>query len=508
MLSVRYCKVVAKASSKLWPTGPRTVFFDDVASRTTLSKAVSAGRIQRLGPKIFSADTTSSPEEIVAANWSTITGLLVPGATIVDRSAATAGDIRDGTLFLAADTTKTRLRLPGLDIRIRKGSPLPDDPTWTHGLFIASPARTLIDNLEVSRSRAGNVSRTLTRSELENWLAGKAIAWGPERTDRLRVSARDLAIKTERPQHVETIDAMFEQLTGLEPPRRDAGQLFVALTQGHAWDERRQHLFAKAAQALSTLTPPSVPDWLEEADPPGELPFYESYFSNYIEGTEFTIEEARTIVERQEPPADRPADGHDILGTYRCVVDPVGRATTSTDPDELIKHLRARHLEIMRGRPDKRPGEWKTKNNQVSTYQFVEPELIEGTLRKGLEQIEQLPAGFARALYIMLIISEVHPFVDGNGRVARVMMNAELSAIQAARIVIPSVYRNEYISGLRRVSTNDDLGAFIPIMTYAWRWTSSMPWADPTATEGQLAATNALLDSTDAQTSGKRLELP
>ena len=171
-------------------------------------------------------------------------------------------------------------------------------------------------------------------------------------------------------------------------------------------------------------------------------------------------------------------------------------------------HLKARHHEIMRGRPDKRPGEWKTKNNQVGTYQFVEPELVEGTLRKGLEQIKQLPAGFARALFVMLVISEIHPFVDGNGRVARVMMNAELSAIRAARIVIPSVYRNEYIAGLRRVSTNGDFGAFIPIMTYAWRWTSAMPWADSAATEGQLAATNALLDSTDAQTSGKRLELP
>ena len=499
---------MAETSSHRWPTGPRTVFFDDVASRTTLSKAVTAGRIRRLGPKIFSADTTSPPEEIVAANWSSITGHLLPGATIVDRSAATSGDISDGTLFVTADTTKTRLTLPGLEIRIRKGSPYTGDPNWTHGLFIASPARTLLDNLEISRSRAGNVSRTLTRSELENWLAGKAIAWGPERTDRLRVHARDLAIKVGQPHHVETIDALFEQLAGLEPPRRDAGQLLAALTQGHAWDERRQNLFAKAAQALSTLTPPSVPDWLGEADPFGELPFYESYFSNYIEGTEFTIEEARTIVERQEPPADRPADGHDILGTYRCVVDPIDRAATSTDPDELIKHLKARHLEIMRGRPEKRPGDWKTKNNQVGIYQFVEPELIEGTLRKGLEQTEQVPAGFARALYVMLVISEVHPFVDGNGRVARVMMNAELSAVQAARIVIPSVYRNEYIAGLRRISTNDDLGAFVPIMTYAWRWTSAMPWADSTATEGQLNATNALLDSTDAQTSGKRLELP
>ena len=35
-----------------------------------------------------------------------------------------------------------------------------------------------------------------------------------------------------------------------------------------------------------------------------------------------------------------------------------------------------------------------------------------------------------------------------------------------------------------------------------------MPWTDRAATEGQLDATNALLDSTDAQNSNLRLTLP
>ena len=31
----------------------------------------------------------------------------------------------------------------------------------------------------------------------------------------------------------------------------------------------------------------------------------------------------------------------------------------------------------------------------------------------------------ARAIYMMFLVSEVHPFDDGNGRMARIMMNAE-----------------------------------------------------------------------------------
>jgi fido (protein-threonine AMPylation protein) len=103
----------------------------------------------------------------------------------------------------------------------------------------------------------------------------------------------------------------------------------------------------------------------------------------------------------------------------------------------------------------------------------------------------------------------VHPFTDGNGRVARLMMNAELSAIGACRIVIPTVLRNEYVAGLRRASTADgDISVLAEVLKYAWSWTAAMPWTDRAATDGQLAATNALLDSVDANERRLHLELP
>lgn len=44
---------------------------------------------------------------------------------------------------------------------------------------------------------------------------------------------------------------------------------------------------------------------------------------------------------------------------------------------------------------------------------------------------------FARAVFMMFMVSEVHPLDDGNGRVACVMMNAELSANGEQRVIIP-----------------------------------------------------------------------
>ena len=374
---------------------------------------------------------------------------------------------------------------------------------------MSSPARTLLDNLAESRSRSGKAGRTLNLAELEDWLARKSLAWGAERLERLRLDAIALAEALGVTRHLDAVGRLFDQVSGRLPPRPQAGPLLVALTQGRAWDERRVVMFDRAARATTRLDPSLVPEWLPPPETLGELPFYESYFSNYIEGTEFTIDEARRIVDTQQPPAARPADGHDILGTYRCVSDPIGRSTTSDDPDELVGYLIDRHRTILAGRHDQKPGCWKTEANRVGAYDFVAPEQVEGTLRKGFALLSHIPAGVGRALFMMFVVLEVHPFGDGNGRVARVMMNAELSAAGASRIVIPSVYRDEYVSGLRRASLNDgDLGGLVRVMAHAWRWTAGMPWADRAAIEGQLEATHALHDPVIARETGLSLELP
>ena len=477
-----------------------------------LARAVQEGRIRKLAPKVYSADLVSLPSEIIVENRWRVLARVLPGAVIADRSAAEDGRVVSGRLFVVSELPRKSIRLPGLEIRVRPGNPIEapvPDLLWVEGLRMSSPARTLLDNLAESRSRDGRAGRTLSLPELEDWLARKSLAWGAERLERLRLDTVGLAEALGATGHLDAVGRLFDQVSGCLPLRPQAGPLLVALAQGRAWDERRVVMFDRAAVDATQLPPSLVPDWLPPPETPGELPFYESYFSNYIEGTEFTIDEARRIVDTQQPPAARPADGHDILGTYQCVSDPIGRRATTDDPDELVGHLIDRHRTILAGRPDQEPGCWKTEANRVGAYDFVAPELVEGTLRKALALLRDIPSGIGRALYLMFVVSEVHPFRDGNGRVARVMMNAELSAADASRIVIPSVYRDEYMGGLRRASLNDgDLDGLVRVMAHAWRWTAAMPWSDRAAVEGQLEATNALHDPITARETGVGLQLP
>ena len=116
--------------------------------------------------------------------------------------------------------------------------------------------------------------------------------------------------------------------------------------------------------------------------------------------------------------------------------------------------------------------------------------------------------GLGTIAYALFLVSEVHPYDDGNGRVARAAMCAELSAAGQARVVVPIVFRNEYLAGLRNLSRDGRLDLYVRTLAYAWRWTAGMPWQDRAAVDGYLARTSALVDSTDAERSGVRLELP
>ncbi len=76
--------------------------------------------------------------------------------------------------------------------------------------------------------------------------------------------------------------------------------------------------------------------------------------------------------------------------------------------------------------------------------------LVKGTLIKGFESYAVLPNPFSRAAYIMFLISEIHPFLNGNGRIARIIMNAEMVIANQSKIIIPNVYGEDYILSLRK----------------------------------------------------------
>jgi fido (protein-threonine AMPylation protein) len=162
----------------------------------------------------------------------------------------------------------------------------------------------------------------------------------------------------------------------------------------------------------------------------------------------------------------------------------------------------------MARRPDKRPGRYKERANRAGTTDFVAPELVEGSLRRGFEAAAQLSSPFARAVFMMFLVAEVHPFADGNGRVARMMMSSELVAGGEVRIIVPTVYRANYLSALKGATHTRHYGALHAMLSFARRYTAQVDFSSREAAEADLARTNALRDATEAERSGTRLLLP
>ncbi len=223
------------------------------------------------------------------------------------------------------------------------------------------------------------------------------------------------------------------------------GRLLAARAAGHEYDPDQVTRFDELARFLAAV-PQDLELPAELPALPGEretsLPFFEAYFSNFIEGTEFSVDEAEAVVVSGDIPANRPEDAHDVLGTFEAVADPELRSAVPATAGELFALLERRHRLVMSGRPDQRPGQCKEKPNQAGSYVFVAPPLVEGTLVEGFRRLVELSPGFPRAAFGLFLISEVHPYDDGNGRVARAAMCAELTAVGQSRIVVPIVVRN------------------------------------------------------------------
>lgn len=486
---------------------PALVFASEV-DRRTLSRARAQDRLVRIASGIYSGDIGSPAESLTRRYLWPIVAHEMPGAVIVDRSARDGGLGRNGVLYVVADRSRP-LVLPGVTVSPRRGAPaLRGDMPLPDGIYVAGEARSLLENLTPSRRTAAGRRRTLTRIEVEEWIDSLLARRGVEAVNRLRDQARQLAPSLEREREFAALDAILGTALSTRNASRMASPALRSRVQGAPYDHARLDAFARLATSLSEMAPDVLPLLPEDQNRRALLPFYEAYFSNYIEGTEFTLDEAADMVFGEAFPQQRPLDAHDVLGTFRITSDADEMRRTPKTGSDLIEILKERHAVLLGARTDTLPGNFKKQPNQAGATAFVAPDLVEGTLLHGFDQAASLTSPFARAVFLMFLVSEVHPFVDGNGRIARIMMNAELARANEVRIIIPTVYRLNYLAALKAATHTGNDGALIATLAFARRWTGRINFSDRPTAEADLARTHAMRDAQEAENSGVRLVLP
>ena len=196
------------------------------------------------------------------------------------------------------------MSLPGLRIRQLKGpGPLDGDRPFLHSLHTASQARAFLEILSTKTVR-GSESPALPRKQVEERLESLNQNSGEARANQLRDQARSLALALDAQRAFGELDAIIGSLL-----RTRQGPLQSKLARARAagvpFDPFRSTLFADLHSALANH--PVVPRYDLDLQGPAfaNIAFIDAYFSNFIEGTEFEIAEAREIVFQNRIPFAR-----------------------------------------------------------------------------------------------------------------------------------------------------------------------------------------------------------
>ncbi|MBK7899064.1 MAG: Fic family protein [Azonexus sp.] len=449
----------------------------DTSTDRRILRLAAARALRKIYPGVYSANLESPLESVVLRHWAAIVGHLLPGGVVAWRSGRDARPV-DGRLIVVRGRTPRSLVLPGLSVRVIPGPGAQEGDVPFKKLFLASQPRWLLENLATGR---GVAERVVPLPELECELEKILTLRGEQRFMQLRDSCRDLAEALGRRREFQRLDGIMGALLGTQRGRQLRSRQALARAAGRPYDADRVALFDNLFCSLRATPLPEAQATAESGAARENFAFFEAYFSNFIEGTTFMVSEAEEIVFEGRLIPNRSDDSHDILGTFEAALRSPWRDQPPGDADDFLLWLRNVNALVLRSRLDKHPGEWKAHNNQAGNTLFVAPELVQGSLREGFERIAALSDPVARALMTMFVVSEVHPFMDGNGRTARLAMNCVLSAAGRARIIVPTVYREDYLLPLKSLSHHTDAAPYLRAMTRILSWTAAFDYSRPRA---------------------------
>ncbi len=210
-----------------------------------------------------------------------------------------------------------------------------------------------------------------------------------------------------------------------------------------------------------------------------------NYNSNHIEGNTLTYHETELLLVFGRTSGGHPMRDYEEMKAHDVAIDHVRRlAAEERELSEAeIRQLNGIILkepfwapaETPDGQPTRKrivPGEYKREPNHVRTstgrlHRFAEPSDTPSLMAAWTRDFHRDMMRCAYPLPLFLAESHrsvlaIHPFDDGNGRTARLLVNFALLRRRLPPIVIKTEDRDRYIAGLQSA----DLGQIVPLATF------------------------------------------
>lgn len=198
-----------------------------------------------------------------------------------------------------------------------------------------------------------------------------------------------------------------------------------------------------------------------------------TYSSNAIEGNTLTETETKVVLEDGLTIAGKPLKDHYEASGHGEAFDfiyTLAKKKAISEKDVLSVH------ELFYYRLDQaNAGKYRKVPVVITGTEYVPPApgKVPALMKKFVAKIPAMrkklhPVVFAAKIHEELV--NIHPFVDGNGRTARLLMNLALIQAGYPITIIPPVVRADYIAVIKRSQTGEkddtDFVNFISCMVY------------------------------------------
>ena len=190
-----------------------------------------------------------------------------------------------------------------------------------------------------------------------------------------------------------------------------------------------------------------------------------TYTSNALEGNSLTETETKVVLEDGIAAGGKPIkDYYEALGHSEAYDYIYKLAKDIGFSEDDIKKL---HKFFYRRIDETKAGKYRKEKVFISgsRYTLPGPEKVPELMSKFINRVNDLDKKNHPAEYCALVHKEIafiHPFIDGNGRVARLLMNLILLQKGYCIAIIPPILRRDYIQALEKAHTDDkDFRKFI-----------------------------------------------
>jgi Fic family protein len=190
-----------------------------------------------------------------------------------------------------------------------------------------------------------------------------------------------------------------------------------------------------------------------------------TYTSNRIEGNTLTREETALTIEKGLTSGSKPIKDYLEAKNHAEAFDYIALLVNQEkiNYEDVILKI---HSLILNGIDDSNKGRYRNVRVRIAGADVILPNplRVSNLMKNFAEKLDKKPDSVLKAFEAHYKLVEIHPFIDGNGRTARLLMNFILMRARHSPMMIAPIERKRYIFSINSRNTNGNLFGYYRYM--------------------------------------------